>query len=416
MKAEKLRLEKSFSLYEEAQKLIPGGMGGIRRPYNFVPGEYPIFFEEAKGGKVKDVDGNWYIDMLCAYGPIIIGHREREIDNAVIEQIKKKGFCMSLVQPVQNILAKKIIQIIPCAEMVIFTKTGSDSTTLAVRIARGYTGRKKILRCGYHGWHDWCVEVKGGIPEKLYEDVHEFHYNDIDELERLAKEYKDDLAGIIMTPIGHPLANPVQMPKPGYLQAVREIANKYNAVLIFDEIRTGFRFSLGGAQKVFGVIPDIGCFGKAMANGYEISMVCGKKEIMDVVSPPNKVFVSSTYFPNSTAMIAALKTIEIMERDNILDVVKKKGEIFAKIINEYLSKKDLPVEFSGAPFMPYITFKKDVEEKYKKYRTEFYTQLIRRKVFLQPYHHGYVCYRHTDKDMKYAAEMVCESLEEVFNK
>ncbi|MGC8867186.1 MAG: aspartate aminotransferase family protein [Elusimicrobiales bacterium] len=414
MVSKRLNLEDSFKLYEEAQKLIPGGMAGIRRPYNFVPGEYPIFFEEAKGGKVKDVDGNWYIDMLCAYGPIIIGHREREIDNAVIEQIRKKGFCMSLVQPIQNTLAKKITEIIPCAEMVIFVKTGSDATTLAIRIARGYTGKKIVLRCGYHGWHDWCVEVKGGIPQKLYEDVHEFHYNNVDELEDLAKKYKDDLAAIIITPVGHPLAHPVEMPKSNYLQTVREIANRYNAVLIFDEIRTGFRFSLGGAQRLFGVTPDLGCFGKAMANGYEISMVCGKKEIMDVVTPPNNVFVSSTYFPNSLAMVAALKTIEIMERDNILDEVKRKGEIFANIVNNYLLKRDFPVEFSGAPLMPYITFKKDPQEKYKKYRVEFYTQLIRRKVFLQPYHHGYVCYRHSDKDMRYAASMVCESLEETF--
>lgn len=412
--ADKLKLDNSFKLYEEAQKLIPGGMAGIRRPYNFVPGEYPIFFEVAKGGRVWDVDGNEYIDMLCAYGPIIIGHREEEIDNAVIEQIKNKGFCMSLVQPVQNVLAKKVIDLIPCAEMVVFTKTGSDSTTLAVRIARGFTGKNKILRCGYHGWHDWCVEVKGGIPEKLYEDVYEFHYNNLDEVEKLVSEHKDDLAGIIVTPVGHPLANPVQMPRPGFLEALREITKKHNALLIFDEIRTGFRFSLGGAQKVFGVTPDLACFGKAMANGYEISMVAGKKEVMDVVTPPNNVFVSSTYFPNSIAMVAALKTIEIMERDNILDEVKRKGEIFAGIINEFLNKNDLPVEFTGAPLMPYITFKKDEKEMYKKYRKEFYTQLIRRKVFLQPYHHGYVCYRHTDEDMKYAAEMVCESLKETF--
>jgi glutamate-1-semialdehyde aminotransferase len=414
METTKLKLDKSFELYEEAKKIIPGGMAGIRRPYNFVPGEYPIFFEEAKGGKVKDVDGNWYIDMLCAYGPIIIGHREKEIDRAVIEQIKNKGFCMSLVQPIQNKLAKKVCELIPSAQMVVFTKTGSDSTTLAIRIARAYTGKKKILRCGYHGWHDWCVEVKGGIPEKLYEDVYEFHYNNFEEVEDLVKKHKDDLAAIIVTPVGHPLAHPVEMPKPGFLEFLREITTKNNSVLIFDEIRTGFRFSLGGAQKVFGVIPDLSCFGKAMANGYEISMVVGRKEVMDVVTPPNNVFVSSTYFPNSLAMVASLKTIEIMERDNILEGVKKRGEVFANIISNYLKKRDLPVEFSGAPLMPYITFKKDEEGKYKEYRTRFYTNLIRRKVFLQPYHHGYVCYRHTIKDMTYAAEMVCESLEEVF--
>ncbi|MEF3279624.1 MAG: aminotransferase class III-fold pyridoxal phosphate-dependent enzyme [Elusimicrobiota bacterium] len=411
---EKIKLENSFKLYEEAQRLIPGGMAGIRRPYNFVPGEYPIFFEEAKGGKVRDVDGNWYIDMLCAYGPIIIGHREKEIDNAVIEQIKKKGFCMSLVQPVQNKLAKKITEIIPCAEMVVFVKTGSDATTLATRIARGYTSKNKILRCGYHGWHDWCVEVKGGIPKKLYEDVYEFHYNDLDGAEKLVEEHRDDLAAIIVTPVGHPLAHPVEMPNPGFLEGLRDLAHRNGAVLIFDEIRSGFRFSLGGAQKVFGVTPDLGCFGKAMANGYEISMVCGKKEIMDVVTPPNKVFVSSTYFPNSTAMVAALKTIEILERDNLIEDIKKKGEKFANIVKKHIKRKDYPVNFSGEPFMPYITFKKDDKELYKRYRTEFYTQLIRRGIFLQPYHHGYICARHTNKEIKNAAEMVCESLDAVF--
>ncbi|MEW5951605.1 MAG: aminotransferase class III-fold pyridoxal phosphate-dependent enzyme [Elusimicrobiota bacterium] len=410
---EKLKLENSEKMYKRAQELIPGGMMGIRRPYNFVPGEYPIFFDNAKGGKVTDVDGNEYIDMLCAYGPIIIGHREKEIDSAVIKQIKEKGFCMSLVQPVQNELAEKVISLIPSAEKVVFVKTGSDATTLAVRTARGFTEKTKILRCGYHGWHDWCVEVKGGIPKKLYEDIFEFEYNNLQQAEDILKANQGEVAGIIVTPVGHPLAHPVEMPKPGFLEGLKELAHKHSAVLIFDEIRSGFRFSLGGAQKVFSVTPDLSVFGKAMANGYEISMLAGKKEIMDVLT--QKVFVSSTYFPNATAMVASLKTIEIMERDNILEGVKQRGEKFSKIIEKYLRKKDFPVEFSGAPLMPYITFNKDEQGLYKKRRNDFYSGLIRKNVFLQPYHHGYVCYRHTPKDMKYAAEAVCETLEEVFS-
>ena len=164
--SKKLNLSKTNILYQEALKLLPGATLGIRRPYNFVEGEYPIFFESAKGGKVKDVDGNEYIDMLCAYGPIIIGHRETEIDNAVINQIQNKGFCMSLTQPVQNQLIKKLKELIPCCEKVVFVKTGSDETSIAIRVARAYKNREKILRCGYNGWHDWCVEVKGGINKK----------------------------------------------------------------------------------------------------------------------------------------------------------------------------------------------------------------------------------------------------------
>jgi glutamate-1-semialdehyde aminotransferase len=179
-----LNLDNSNRLYEEALKLIPGGILGIRRPYNFVEGEYPIFFETAKGGKVTDVDGNEYLDMLCAYGPIIIGHREEEIDNAVIDQIKNKGFCMSLTQQIQNRLAKKLKDF---------------------------------------------VEGKGGIPEKLYEDVYEFEYNNLDHISKLMQKYGNDVAAIIITPINHPGGHEVEMPEPGYLEGVRELADKYNA-------------------------------------------------------------------------------------------------------------------------------------------------------------------------------------------
>ena len=409
--SEKLNLSVSDKMYENALNIIPGAVAGIRRPYNFVPGEYPIYFESAKGGKVTDVDGNEYIDYLCAYGPIIIGHREEEIDNAAIEQIKNKGFCFSLTQPIQNQLAEKLIELIPSAEMAVFVKTGSDATSTAIRVARGYTDRTKIVRCGYHGWHDWCVEVKGGIPQKLYEDVYEFHYNNLDELEDIMKRHGDDMAAIIITPVGHPLAEKVQMPKPGFLEGVRALADKYGTVLIFDEIRSGFRVNLGGAQKEFGVTPDISVFGKAMANGYPIGTVVGKKEFMKVLA--DKVFLSSTFFPNSVEQVASLKTIEILQRDAVLDVVRKKGEMFAKLAEEAVRNSGYDAELSGAPWMPFITFNKDKDGIYKKLRPAFYTELIRRKVFLQPYHHGYIAYRHSDEDLKFTVEMIKDAFGEL---
>lgn len=408
--AEHLKLDNSERLYKEAQELIPGGMMGIRRPYNFVPGEYPVFFYSAKGGKVTDVDGNEYIDMLCAYGPIIIGHREREIDAAVIKQIKEKGFCMSIVQEIQNTLAKKVISLVPSAEKVVFTKTGSDSTTLATRIVRAFTGKPKIIRCGYHGWADWCVEGKGGVLPKAYEDTLEFEYNNLQQLEDLLKANSGQVAGIILTPVGHPNAHEVEMPGPGFLEGAKKLAEQHGAVLIFDEIRTGFRVTLGGAQKLFGVTPHMSVFGKAMANGYEISMVVGRKDIMDVLI--SKAFVSSTYFNNTLAMVGSLKTIEMLERDNILDVIARRGQAFCKKVRKHVKASGVQCRFTGEPWMPYITFDKDETGRYKKVRVAFYTQLIRRKVFLQPYHHGYICYRHSAKDLNYAADMIAESLEE----
>ncbi len=407
----KLNLTKSMKMYEEALELVPGAVAGIRRPYNFVPGEYPIFFDHAKGGKVWDVDGNEYLDFLCAYGPIIIGHREEVIDEAVIEQIRTKGFCFSLTQEVQNKLIRKLQEHIPSCEMAALLKTGSDSTTAAIRVARAYTDRKIIIRCGYHGWHDWCCEVKGGILEKNYEDTLEFTYNHLDELEDLMKKHGDDVAGIIVTPVGHPLGHEVEMPKAGFLEGVRDIATKHGSVLIFDEIRSGFRCSLGGAQKYFGVTPDLSTFGKAMANGYAIAALVGKKEFMKVLA--DKAFLSSTYFPNSDSQVASLATIKFLEENNVLDVIHDKGLRFGQTVSKIVEESGLPINFSGAPWMPFLTFRPDADKIYKKARVQFYSELIRRGVFLQPYHHGYIAFRHTEEELTHAANMIKEALNEI---
>ncbi len=408
IEAPKLNLINNMAEFERGKRCTPGGVLGIRRPYNFVEGEYPIYFEHGKGGRITDIDHNEYIDYLCAYGPIIIGHCEEEIDNAAIEQIRNKGFCFSLTQKIQNELAEKLQGLIKCAEMAVFTKTGSDATTLAVRVARGYTGKTKIIRCGYHGWHDWCVEVKGGVPAKLYEDTLEFHYNHLEQLEDLMKEHGNDTAAIIVTPIGHPLAEQCEYPKDGFLQGIRAIADKYGSVLIFDEIRTGFRVDMGGAQTLFGVTPDLSTFGKAMANGYAISACVGKAEIMKKIE--KEVFVSSTFFPNSIAFAAALKTLEILQRDNILEKIKEKGEKFNTELAKIIARHKVETELSPIPQMPFVTFKKNKEKTYKAMRKDFYTQLIRRKVFLQPFHHGYICHRHTEEDLRYTLEAIDQAL------
>jgi glutamate-1-semialdehyde aminotransferase len=395
-----------------ARTLIPGGVLGIRRPYNFVEGEYPSFFEQGLGGRVVDVDGNEYVDFLCAYGPIILGYREKEVDDAVVDQIRSRGFCFSLTQVWQNTLAEKLREIIPSAEMSLFVKTGSDATTTAIRLARAYTGRTKIIRCGYHGWHDWCVEVKGGIPEKLYEDVHEFGYNRLDELEALLKQHGDDAAAVIMTPFGHPLAADMQEPAPGFLQGAKTLAERYGAVLIFDEIRSGFRISLGGAQQYYGVTPHLSVFGKAMGNGYSIAAVCGREDIMKMGE--HEVFISSTFFPNSLSYIAALKTIEIMERDKVLEAIWEKGRSYMDGIRQVITEggygEDLLAGISGIPPMSFITFGKDPEKRYKARRELFYTMLIRQGIFQQPYHHGYICYRHTEEDLRRTVEAVKTAL------
>jgi glutamate-1-semialdehyde aminotransferase len=343
--------------------------------------------------------------MLCAYGPIILGYKEDEINDAVKEQMDK-GFCFTMIQEVQNELEQKLIDLIPSAEQAVLAKTGSDGTTMAVRIARGYTGKDKILRCGYHGWHDWCVEVEGGVPEEIQNLTHGFKFGDLDQLKELLEEHKDNTACIIMTPIGHPLAKPMMEPPEGYLEAVRALADEYGVVLIFDEIRTGFRVALGGAQEKYGVTPDMSVFGKAMANGYPISAVVGKKEIMKVLE--KEVFVSSTFFPNSLEMVAALKTIEIMERENVIEEVWRKGQIYLDGCKALIEKYDIPATVTGIAPMSFITFDK-VDDVYKERRKKFYTETIRRGLFIQPYHHGYIAYRHTEEDIQKALDAIEEA-------
>ncbi|MGB7606679.1 MAG: aminotransferase class III-fold pyridoxal phosphate-dependent enzyme [Lutisporaceae bacterium] len=405
---QRLNLTKSIQMFEEAQRLSPGGLMGIRRPYNFIPGEYPIFIERGYDGHIVDVDGNDYIDMLCAYGPIILGYNEPEINQEVIKQMEK-GFCFSLVQDIQNTLSQKLVDLIPSAEMVVLCKTGSDATTIATRVARAYNDKDKILRCGYHGWHDWCVEVKGGVPKQISDLTIEFEYGNLDVLEEVLKLHAHEAACIIITPVGHPLAHPIIPPPEGYLKGVRELADKYNVVLIFDEIRTGFRVALGGAQERYGVTPDISVFGKAMANGYPISACVGKTEFMKVLE--KKAFVSSTFFPNSLEMAAALKTIEILERDKVIDDIWTRGQDFLDKTAKLIEASGVPADVSGIAPMQFITFDK-VDDKYKERRAFFYTQTIRRGLFIQPYHHGYICYRHTDADLKYALNAIAEALEE----
>jgi glutamate-1-semialdehyde aminotransferase len=211
-----------------------------------------------------------------------------------------------------------------------------------------------------------------------------------------------------MTPFGHPNHQKMEEPAPGFLEGVREIATRYGAVLVFDEVRTNFRLSMGGAQQLYGVTPDLSVLGKGMANGYAISVVTGKAEVM--MAAAHKLFISSTFFPNSDGYIAALKTIEILERDHVLDNIWEKGGRFKKTIQDIINKYDVGAELTGVAPMFYVTFKRDEADTHKARRDDFYTQLIRRGIFLHPHHHGYISYRHTEQDLETAAKVIDEAM------
>ncbi len=409
-----LRLTNSFALFEEAKRLVPGGALYTNKPTDFVPGEYPIFFESGQGGRITDADGNEFVDFLCGYGPIILGHREQEVDTEVMRQLTGKGLCLAFSQPCQNQLAARLRELVPCCEKSVFFKSGSDATTAAIRVARAHTGRVKVMRCGFHGWHDWCVEIKGGVPLKLYEDVYDFAYNNLDELAELMEKHGRETAAIIMTPIGHDMLRPVQEPKPGFLQGVRQLADHYGAVLVFDEIRTNFRLHLGGAQAYYGVTPDLAALGKSLANGYAISVLVGNAAIMEPAA--EETFISSTFAPNSDGIVAALATLRILERDRVLESIWSKGERFMAGIRNLLDRYPVGAVLSGPPPMFCLTFRREKNSLHGAKRDYFYTQLIRRGVFMSPHHHGNLCHRHSEEDLALALEAMEKSLACLYDK
>ena len=404
----KLALDRSYDLFRQSLEVIPGGSLGVRRPQFYIGEEYPLFLKSGKGGRVWDVDGNEYVDLICGYGPLILGHQEKEIDNAVMEKLSTDGYCFAMTHEVQLELARKLIEIIPCAEMCLFAKSGSDVTTTAIRIARHVTGRNKIARCGYHGWHDWCIASKAGILPKAYEDILPFPYGDLDILEDTMKASENELAAVIITPVEHDLNIPVRDPEPGYLEGVKALTEKYGALLIFDEIRTGFRYHMGGAQAWFGVTPHLATFGKGLANGFAISALVGAKEYMQAAA--DKVYISATYYADGLAQLASLKTIEILERENVPDALRTKGNAFAESVSTLIEKSGVPCKYSGKPFMPYFTFHSGDASEDQELRDIFFTSLIRNRILIGPNHHGYIAHRHTQEDLQAVLQAVESAL------
>ncbi len=399
---QKLQLSGSRRLFERAAEFVPGGVAGIRHPDNFIPGEYPIFLERGRGGRVFDVDGNEYVDLLAAYGPVFIGHAEPEIDAAVRDQLER-GFCFTLPQRWQNELMERLVRLVPSAERGLPLKTGSDATSAAVRIARAATGRTKVLRCGYHGWHDWCVEGAAGVPASHREHTLAFAYNDLDQAAELLRRHQGDVAALIVTPVGHEFDRQLEEPDPEFLPGLRALADEQGAILVFDEVRTGFRVANGGAQERYGVTPDLTALGKGMANGYSIAALVGRSEVMDAAG---KAFISSTYFPNSLEMVAACATLDLIVRDHVVDAVARKAEGLQRNLLELIERHGVPATLSPFPQMPFVHFDPSLSPQHDRWREDFCRHAIRAGLFVHPKHHGFVMFRHTEEDLARVAQVV----------
>lgn len=376
-------------LYKKAKQLIPGGtMLLSKRPEMFLPDLWPSYFSEAKGCKVIDLDGKEYIDMsIMGIGTNTLGYGHDEVDAAVLGVVKK-GNMSTFNCPEEVYLAEQLIEMNPWADMVRFARSGGEANAIAIRIARAASGRDEVAICGYHGWHDWYLSTNhndgdglsghllpgldpAGVPKNLKNTVHPFHYNNFDELEQLVKNHP---IGVIKMEVVRNFG-----PEDNFLQKVRKLATDKNIVLVFDECTSGFRETYGGIFQKYGVEPDVAMFGKTIGNGYALTAVVGRREIMEAAQ---RTFISSTFWTERIGPTAALKTLEVMKRIQSWDIITENGRVMQQGWIKLAKTHNIQIQINGIPSLTTYSFVHDDALKFK----TFITQEMLKKGFLASTH------------------------------
>ncbi|MDD5738619.1 MAG: aminotransferase class III-fold pyridoxal phosphate-dependent enzyme [Candidatus Pacebacteria bacterium] len=356
--------KKGVALYKRAKEIIPGGTQLLsKRPEMFLPNLWPSYYQKAKGCYVWDLDGNKYLDFsYMGIGACILGYSDDDVNGAVKKAIDN-GSMNTLNCPEEVELAELLLKIHPWAGMVRYARTGGESMAVAMRIARAYSGKDKVAFCGYHGWSDWYLSANladdknldghllaglepNGVPRGLVGTMLPFHYNKIEELEKIVAE-NSDIGVIVMEPMKF------QEGQDNFVKKVREVADKINAVLIFDEITVGFRFNIGGAHLKLGVNPDIAVFAKGISNGFPMGAIIGKKEIMQSAQTS---FISSTYWTERIGPTAAIATIAKMQKENAPAYLEKTGLEIKRGLFEMAQKRNIKIHIEGFPAMLHISF------------------------------------------------------------
>lgn len=359
-------MNKGVKLWKKAKEIIPGGNQLLsKRSEKFLPGLWPSYYQKAKGCEVWDLDGNKYYDFAqMGVGSVSLGYADEDINSAVINAINNSSMCsLNCYEEVE--LAERMIQIHPWAEMVRYSRTGGEACAIAIRIARAATGKDKVAFCGYHGWHDWYLSANlgdtsnldgqllpglepKGIVRNLKDTALPFNYNKLEELESIVDKYPNQIGTIIMEPQRE------VKPIAGFLEGVRAIATKIGAILIFDEVTSGFRMNYGGIHLLSGVNPDMGVFGKALGNGFPISVVIGKKDVMDAAQ---ESFISSTFWTERIGFVAALETLKKMEEKNVQKYLVHYGDRINDGWEKLAKKYNLKIQISGISPLTHISFK-----------------------------------------------------------
>jgi glutamate-1-semialdehyde aminotransferase len=384
-------IKKSDDLYNRALNLIPSVTQTLAKgPQQNVKGIAPKYLVKGKGAHVWDVDGNEYIDYNMAIGPLSLGYAYKKVDDAIKKQLED-GITFSLMHPLEVEVAELINEIIPNAESVRYSKTGADVTSAAIRVARAFTGREKILCCGYHGWHDWYISVTDrnkGIPNSVQDLTFTFNYND---LQSFKDSIDDETAAVILEPFVF------ESPKDNFLRELKEICSRNGTLLIFDEMWTGFRIALGGAQQFFNVKADLATFSKAIANGMPIAVLTGRKDVMNVLE--KDVFFYTTFGGEALSLAAAKATMIELRDENVPGYLASHGK---KLKNGYNKiAEELGLEFTkciGYECRSLMTFDASVGNPLEM-KSLVQQEMIKRGILWGGFHN--MSFSHTDKDIDY---------------
>lgn len=389
------RYHRSEGYLSEVEKIIPLGSQTYSKSKVHLPfGVSPYFIQRGKGCRVWDLDGNEYLDFMSALLAVSLGYQDPDVDDAIKKQLQS-GIIFSLSHPIEKELADIIIEMVPCAEMVRFGKNGSDATSGAVRLARAYTQRDHIATCGYHGCQDWyigCTDRNRGVPEAVRGLTHRFTYNDISSLEKIFSAYPQQVAAVILEPMT------TQFPKDHFLEKVKQMAHQQGAVLIFDEIITGFRFARGGAQEYFKVIPDLATFGKGMANGLPFSAIVGRKDIMNLFNEVD-LFFSLTFGGETVTLAAAVATLKKMQRESVIETIIQRGEYLIERVSHLIKQHQVESFLSivGHPAWTFLIIHEVAPYSYWELKTFFLQEMLRRGVLMPGTHN--LNYAHTLADI-----------------
>lgn len=409
---------KSQQLYQEAVELIPGGVNSPVRAFKAV-GDFPVFIEKGEGSKLYDVDGNEYVDYICSWGPLLLGHQPASVTAAVQEALLK-GSTYGAPTALEVEIAKLIVDAVPSVEMVRMVNSGTEATMSAIRLARGYTKRNKLVKfegC-YHGHADHLLIKAGsgaltfgvpsspGVPESIASETLTATYNDLESVKNLFAQYPDQIAAVIVEPVAGNMG--LVPPAEGFLAGLREITKEHGALLIFDEVISGFRASYGGAQKVYDIMPDLTCLGKIIGGGLPVGAYGGRKEIMEQVAPVGPVYQAGTLSGNPVAMAAGIATLKELAQPGVYEAVEAKAKALAAglqaaadeagvkvAINQSASL--LTVFFTAEKVDSYVAAMKSDTSKFK----VFFQSMLNQGIYLPPsqFECWFVSLAHSDADL-----------------